>query len=322
MISGRGLIRRAIIIGGSALSSWAIADNPLHYTNELADRLNCSRSPGQQQQQQQQSVVFLLQCLKRFSAEEIVAQDDIPSPKYLSGFGPTLDSRSVLPSTNVRSILATNVSCDEEFGRTPLLVAVGGASEGLGHLPARDRLDDGVTEARLRRVLRTFVWNTFTFHQQKIFEILLHNYRGWDRPRDRNDLRDDLADLIGDGQVAAPLVELAQYHAACVAAAPTFMFSFGDRLPADDDDDDDDPQPETRDREKELDYVFGAPLSEKMEPFATSYSENDKIMSETVLRYWSIFVDTGYVHACMRLCFLIIIHINQLASRCLGQIIG
>lgn len=187
----------------------------------------------------------------------------------------------------------STASCDQEFGRTPLLVAVG-RDEGRSYLAVRDHLN-GVSETRLRRVLRTYVWNTFRYHQQKIFEILLHNYRGWDRPRDRNDLRDDLAGLIGDGQVAAPLVELAQYHAACVAA-PTFVFSFGDRLPADDDDDDF--QPETRDREKELDYVFGAPLSEKMEPFATSYSEKDKIMAETVLRYWSIFVDTGYVHVC------------------------
>lgn len=178
-------------------------------------------------------------------------------------------------------------SCDQDFGRMPLIVAIG-RDEGAAFLAQRDELN-GVSEARLRRVLRTYVWNTFSYHQQKIFEILLHNYRGWDRPRDRVDMRADLADLIGDGQIAAPSVELAQYHAGCVAA-PTFLFSFGQRLPIDDE-----RQPEARDQAKELNYIFGAPLADGIDPFSSTYAEADKVMAETVLTYWSTFIDTGSV---------------------------
>lgn len=281
---GRGLFKRAIIVSGSALSTWAITSDPWRYTAELSDRLNCSRPDGGPPQSQPQQSALLLQCLKRFTAEDIVSQD-IRAPKYLAAFGPTLDGRGVLPG-DVRTLMS-DPSCDQDFGRTPLLVAIG-RDEGVDFLAQRDQLN-GVSETRLRRVLRTYVWNTFSFHQQKIFEILLHNYRGWDRPRDKVDMRADLADLVGDGQIAAPSVELAQYHAGCVGA-PTFLFSFGQRLPVDDE-----RRTEALEQGKELDYIFGAPLADGIDPFSSTYAEQDKVLAETVLTYWSTFIDTGSV---------------------------
>lgn len=40
--------------------------------------------------------------------------------------------------------------------------------------------DDDDDEARWRRTLRTYVRNTFRFHQQTIYDIVDHNYRDWD----------------------------------------------------------------------------------------------------------------------------------------------
>jgi len=49
--------------GGSALSSWAISDEPLRYTRLVAAKLNCSRFADSG---------LLLHCLKQFSVEDLV----------------------------------------------------------------------------------------------------------------------------------------------------------------------------------------------------------------------------------------------------------
>ncbi len=37
-----GLFHRAIMMSGSAFSSWALVDDPVHYAVKLAAALNCS----------------------------------------------------------------------------------------------------------------------------------------------------------------------------------------------------------------------------------------------------------------------------------------
>ena len=40
--------------------------------------------------------------------------------------------------------------------------------------------DDDDDDSRWRRTLRTYIRNTFRFHQQTIYDIIDHNYRDWD----------------------------------------------------------------------------------------------------------------------------------------------
>ena len=76
---GKELFIRSIIQSGSALSSWGIVENPLLYTKQLTDRVNCSHLWTQTQS--------LVQCLKRLPYEQIL-DVEFPSPKYMSAFGP------------------------------------------------------------------------------------------------------------------------------------------------------------------------------------------------------------------------------------------
>ncbi|KAK2156364.1 hypothetical protein LSH36_215g01039, partial [Paralvinella palmiformis] len=79
---GKSLFKRAIIESGSALSTWAMSRDPLRYTKELADHVNCSHLWGEN--------IALLQCFKQKPYEDLVLTD-IKAPKYYSAFAPVVD---------------------------------------------------------------------------------------------------------------------------------------------------------------------------------------------------------------------------------------
>jgi len=244
-----------------------------------------------------------MQCLKQFSADELV-RVDIDSLLYLSPFGPTVNHRGVLPAP-LRTLLqqhtvgggASSVGCgggDDEFGNVALLLGVL-RDEGYGHMTLSD-MRSGVSDSRLQQILRTYIQNTFSYHQQKIYDILLHNYNGWDRPRARDAERDDVMELLGDGQTVAPSIELAQYHARC-ATAPTYFYSF-DRPPKSTGFWDGVAGSWTglnggEGYSDDLAFVFGAPLGEWIDPFPTNFTDADRTLSAMVLTYWTNFIKTG-----------------------------
>lgn len=73
---------------GSALGTWAITEDPLRYTRDLAGKLNCSAFIGRSD--------LLLQCFRTKTIAELIAVE-VPAPKYFSPFAPVIDRRSVLP---------------------------------------------------------------------------------------------------------------------------------------------------------------------------------------------------------------------------------
>ena len=73
---------------GSALSTWAVTEDPVKYTRELAGKLNCSTFMGRSD--------LLLQCFRSKTITELI-EVDIEAPKYFSAFAPVIDRRSVLP---------------------------------------------------------------------------------------------------------------------------------------------------------------------------------------------------------------------------------
>ena len=91
------------------------------------------------------------------------------------------------------------------------------------YLTGRD-LVDGLDAARLRRMLRTYVQNTFRYQRQYIYDVLVHQYTDWERTlADARSRRDSLVELLADGLYVAPGVELAQRHAALGASA-TYVY--------------------------------------------------------------------------------------------------
>ena len=144
---------------------------------------------------------------------------DVRSPKYLSAFGPTIDRRSVLPR-DVRRLMTK--PREAVFAGVALLVGLSRVDAAF-YLTGRD-LVDGLDAARLHRMLRTYVQNTFVYHRQYIFDVLMHQYTDWERTvADPGSRRDSLVELLTDGMYVAPGVDLAQRHADLGASA-TYMY--------------------------------------------------------------------------------------------------
>ena len=144
---------------------------------------------------------------------------DVRSPKYLSSFGPTIDRHSVLPR-DVRRLMTK--PREAVFAGVALLVGLSRVDAAF-YLTGRD-LVDGLDAARLRRMLRTYVQNTFVYHRQYIYDVLMHQYTDWERTvADAESRRNSLVELLADGMYVAPGVELAQRHASLGASA-TYMY--------------------------------------------------------------------------------------------------
>jgi|SRR6218665_716915 len=138
----------------------------------------------------------------------------------------------------------------------------------------------------MRRRLRTYVHNTFAYNRQYIYDVLLHQYQDWHALEDPPAIRDLLMELIGDGQQVAPLVDLARRHAVNTSRTYLYCFHHPTRF---------DTYPRWADgvHGDDLEYVFGAPLTSGIDPFAAVYTTADKMLSEIVLKYWINFIKTG-----------------------------
>jgi len=119
-MTGKNLFQRAIVQSGSALSSWGIATNPLRHARRLAAVVNCTTTTTTTTTTDQSAEY--IDCFKTLSAQTLVDAEVPGMPhRYLSALGPTVDRRTVLPSS-VRSLMHKNV--DSVLGTTPLLLGV------------------------------------------------------------------------------------------------------------------------------------------------------------------------------------------------------
>jgi len=135
------LFQRAILLSGSALTTWAIAHRSLHYAQLVASQLNCTAADP---------AVFL-PCLKQLPFEDL-GRLDVRAPRYLSAFGPTVDGRAVLP-TDVRHLMVR--TSESVLSGTSLMTGMA-RHEGLAFLRQSD-IDGGLRRDRWRKSLRTFV---------------------------------------------------------------------------------------------------------------------------------------------------------------------
>jgi neuroligin len=181
----------------------------LKYTKDLADAVNCSQYWGSSDR--------VVQCLKAKTGDELISAD-IKAPKYYTAFGPVIDKRSFLPH-DVEILMKKSISV---FGDTSIMLGVM-KNEGFLYFTQQE-VDEGVTELRRDKIIRTYVRNVYKYHRQKIFEILMHHYTDWERPRNPEIIRDNLMELLGDAQMIAPLVQLTHYHASHPGS--TFLYSF------------------------------------------------------------------------------------------------
>jgi neuroligin len=82
-----GLFHRAILMSGTALSDWAITKNPLKYTIQVAQAVNCPLV------ERGDELAF---CLRKKRLSELMSVS-VQAPQFSTPFGPVVDG-SVVPN--------------------------------------------------------------------------------------------------------------------------------------------------------------------------------------------------------------------------------
>ncbi|XP_012274343.1 neuroligin-1 [Orussus abietinus] len=277
------LVERVVLLGGSALSPWAIQRDPLTVKRRVAEQTGCPADV---------EVDDIAPCLRLRTLEELL-EVQLDPPRFTSGFAPFVDG-AVLPSSGLQTFQPTASSSGlmpivpgpgaefASFGDRDLLMGLTSSEAWLDF--TEDDLENGLNETRRDRILRTYVRNTYRYHLHEIYSTLRNEYTDWERGEQSPAIIcEGLLSLLGDGQVAAPLLRLALLHSASGGRGYFLHFQPGDRASL---------------RGEEVPYLLGTPLLHG-EPTASAassvsnYSVEDEGLSRLLVHYLANFVRRG-----------------------------
>lgn len=260
-----------ILQSGSAFSTWAQSIDPVRCTHILARKVNCSYAIN--------NTNSLVECLRGRSVDELVRNVPV-APKYYTCFAPSLGLGTFPTGKSLEDLIASG---NTAFHNKKIIFGLT-RKEAYSYLK-QDEIVNGISESRKQQIIRTYVQNVYKYHRQKIFDILKHEYTQYDRPDDNFSRRDDIMDLLSDGQYKAPLIRMAREHA---KVADTYMYSFAYSTQSEDF-----AQWTGGVHGDELPYIFGAPLVGGLSPFPTSYNTQEMELSKFMMRMWTNFAKTG-----------------------------
>lgn len=265
------LVQRAIIQSGSALSPWAVSFDSVMCTQWLAVKVRCDQYFSNSN--------LLLDCLRHKTANELV--QNVPSPpKYFSCFAPTPSGGPMFPN-NVQNLIQEKVGL---FSKIPVVFGVT-QNEAYSYMKQKE-LEEGISLERKAQMIRTFVHNLYTYHRQKMYEIIDFQYSDWNKEQNRNTTRDNIMRMLGDGLYVAPLIKMAQEHTK--TGKDTYLYNFGYSTLSEDF-----TQWSGGVHGDDLPYIFGAPLVDGISPFPSRYTKNEKKLSAYVMRLWTNFAKSG-----------------------------
>ncbi|KAG7304569.1 hypothetical protein JYU34_011520 [Plutella xylostella] len=306
-----GLFHRAILLSGSALSSWALVEDPVSYSVQLAKQSNCTIPEDLIKDHE-----LIVDCLREVPLDELMSAD-IATPSYLTAFGPSVDGVVVktdyakelltyfIPNdlqgfTSVSGV--TNVKADKRSGerifgirggqnKYDLLFGVV-TSEALWKFSAQD-IQNGFEGERRDRIIRTYVRNAYTYHLSEIFFTIVNEYTDWERTVQHPiNTRDAAVLAISDAQYVAPLVQTGDFLSVAKSSPDsgpkTFFYVFDYQTK-----DGDYPQRMGSVHGEELPYLFGAPLVDGLGHFPKNYTKSEVALSEAFILYVANFVKTG-----------------------------
>ncbi|XP_031769947.2 neuroligin-4, Y-linked-like isoform X2 [Galleria mellonella] len=310
-----GLFHRAILLSGSALSSWAIVDDPVYYSLKLAKQMNCSIPEDLTKDHE-----VIVDCLREVSIEELLSVDISP-PNFLTAFGPSVDGvviktdfakdfltmystgdfPSFGPLNNMNANLNTHKKRSDSGRRLfqnkyDLLFGVV-TSEALWKFSAHD-IQNGIEPEKRDRMLRTYVRNSYTYHLSEIFYTIVNEYTDWERTNPIN-TRDATVAALSDAQYVAPLVQSGDLLSG--GPKPVLNDEDGPRRPTKtffyvfdyQTKDGFYPQRMGASHGEELPYVFGAPLVDGFSHFPQNYTKSEVALSESIMLFIANFARTG-----------------------------
>ncbi|XP_049947881.1 neuroligin-2-like [Schistocerca serialis cubense] len=263
--AARGLVTRAVLLSGSALSPWASPSPARHdaLRARVARLLGCD--PG---------LPDVAPCLRAQPLAALLSVDVSP-PRFLPRFGPSPD---VPPGLATERAADPFVSCDLMLGVT--------STESYLDFSAAD-IQYGFEEDERDRVLRTYIRNTYVYHLNEIFSAVRNEYTDWDKPiLHPINIRDSTMEALSDGHTVSPVIRTAYLHSR--RGARTYLFHFAYQTK-----DSDYPQRLGSVRGEDVSYVLGLPLVGGVPNFPQNFSRQDMGVAEAVLTFLTNFAKTG-----------------------------
>ncbi|KAJ0181477.1 hypothetical protein K1T71_003562 [Dendrolimus kikuchii] len=312
-----GLFHRAILLSGSALSSWAIVDDPVYYSLKLAKHMNCNIPEDLAKDHE-----VIVDCLRDASIEELLSVNISP-PNFLTAFGPSVDGVVIktdfakdfltmyatgdFPSFGPLNNMNVNLNIHKkrsDSGRRlfqnkyDLLFGVV-TCEALWKFSAHD-VQSGIEPDKRDRMLRTYVRNSYTYHLSEIFYTIVNEYTDWERTVENPiNTRDAMISALSDAQYVAPLVQSGDLLSG--GPKPTLTEDEGPRRPTKtyfyvfdyQTRDGFYPQRMGAVHGEELPYIFGAPLVDGFAHFPLNYTKSEVALSESMMLFVANFARTG-----------------------------
>ncbi|CAH1131111.1 unnamed protein product [Ceutorhynchus assimilis] len=300
------LFHRAILMSGSALSPWALVQEPSKYAALVAVHANCSPELPHS---------HLLKCLREKPLETLMSTPVI-APEFSFAFGPSVDgvvidtgeppggenphytdydsgsgssgkTSKVEPQNaiNILNSVLLRKSVISKLSRYDLMLGVVKA-EAYFAFNGED-VQYGIEADRRTKILRTFVKNTYSYHLSEILATIVNEYTDWERPVQHPiNIRDETLEALSDAQFVAPVVHTADLHSAEHRNSYLYVFDYQTKFG-------DYPQRQGCIHGEELPYLFGAPLVGGLMHFGRNYTKSEVILSEITMIYWSNFARTG-----------------------------
>ncbi|XP_049822578.1 neuroligin-4, Y-linked [Aethina tumida] len=294
------LFHRAILMSGSALSPWALVQEPSRYAAQVAVHANCSPELPHP---------HLLKCLRDRPLETLMSTPLI-APDFAFAFGPSVDgvvidtgeppgdnsqynefdntkTAKIEPQNtiNILNNVLLRKSVISKLSRYDLLLGVVKA-EAYFAFNGED-VQYGIEADRRSKILRTFVRNTYSYHLSEILATIINEYTDWERPVQHPiNIRDETLEALSDAQYVAPVVHTADLHSAEHRNSYLYVFDYQTKSG-------DYPQRQGCIHGEELPFLFGAPLVGGFMHYERNYTKSDAMLSETTMIYWSNFARTG-----------------------------
>ncbi|KAF4518653.1 hypothetical protein B566_EDAN002687 [Ephemera danica] len=189
----KGLLHRAVLLSGSALSPWAVQLDAERAAASVAKQLGCGDgSPVRRD---------LTPCLQQVSLEALL-DVVLPNPAFLPRVGPPPPDVLLAGVDPERAMKEKTVGA---FVNVPVVLGFT-TSESVHEISAYE-LQWGMEEERRTQVLRTFVRNAFAWHVTEILAAVLNEYTDWSRAVQHPiSLRDNVLEALTDGHTVAPLL--------------------------------------------------------------------------------------------------------------------
>ncbi|XP_063976101.1 neuroligin-4, Y-linked-like [Diachasmimorpha longicaudata] len=309
-----GLFKRAILLSGSALSSWAVVDDPVTYAVRLAKAVNCTVPTDLLKEHE-----LIVDCLRDTRLDRLMSADVEP-PSFLSAFGPSVDGVVIKPDFH-KDLLSYLGPEFQGYGQMPkrndpgtpitsnnkydLLFGVT-TSEALWRFAEHD-VQSGFEGERRDRIIRTYVRNAYTYHLTEIFYTIVNEYTEWERTTQHpSNTRDGCVQALSDAQFVAPLVQTGDLFTlrhtrkpndAHIPSIPdherepmpkTYFYVFDFQAK-----ESDYPEKMGISHGEDLPYIFGAPLVNGFNHFRKNYTKPETILSESMMQVFENFIKSG-----------------------------